>query len=123
MGNVRVIRKTNGKIVVQHRPDGVYDDSTLPPSMTPADIASSTEVDESQLADVTDTHAQLDVVGGALVKDLTVLPLKQRIQDQLDAGEVMLNGIDADASVPADTKKYIQALCKVLNIGSYKLSS
>lgn len=122
MPNVRVIKRIDGVIQVQHRPDEIYSDATLPPGTAPADVGASIVIDASQLADVTDTQVQLDIVNAALTKDLTQKPIREELMDRKSAADVVLGGLDADAAVSEDVKRYLRALCDWVNAGPNKVS-
>lgn len=122
MPNVRVIKRIDGVIQVQHRPDEVYSDATLPSGTAPADVVASVVVDASQLADVTDTQVQLDIVNDSLTKDLTRKPVREELMDRKSAADVVLGGLEADVAVSEDVKKYLRALCEWVNAGPNKVS-
>lgn len=122
MPNVRVIKRNDGVIQVQHRPDEVYTDATLPSGTAPADVAASVIVDASQLAGITDTQVQLDIVNDALTKDLTQKSVRQELRERQTAAETVLAGLEADAAVPEDVKRYFRAICDWVNAGPNKVS-
>lgn len=118
---VRVIKRTDGVVQVQDRPDEVYTDATLPPGTTPADVADSVLVDAAQLADIKDTQVQLNVVSGVLTKDLTQKPVRQELEDRRSTAETTLAGLEADANVPEAMKVYFRALMNWMNAGPNKV--
>lgn len=122
MPNVRVIKRVDGVIQVQHRPDEAYTEATLPSGTTPSDVVAEVVVDASQLADVTDTQVQLDIVNDSLTKDLTQKPVREELMDRRSAADAVLSGLEADATVSEDVKKYLRALCDWVNAGPNKVS-
>ncbi len=119
---VRVIKRVDGVIQVQDRPDEVYTDATLPPGTSPADVADSVLVDAAQLADIQDTQVQLNIVSGALTKDLTQKPVRQELEERRGSAETTLAGLDADPNVPEATKVYFRALMDWMNAGPNRVA-
>jgi hypothetical protein len=122
MAQVRIIKRTDGVIQTQHRADERYDDTTLPPGTTAADVAAETVVDAAELEGVEDAQAQLDIDGDELVRNLEEKPLAQRITEQREAAEAVLQGLDGDADVPEAVRRYLVALRDWLNVGTSCIS-
>ncbi|MFH0901828.1 MAG: hypothetical protein V2A73_14455 [Pseudomonadota bacterium] len=110
MARVRVIKRTDGIIQVQHRGDERYDGATLPRGTTPGDVADQVLVNPADLAGVTDTQVQMDIQDGVLVKHLDRRPAWEDAAESQAQDAVVLAELDADAGVPATTKKYLVAL-------------
>ncbi len=110
MAKVRIIKRTDGIIQVQHRGDERYEDATLPRGTAPGDVAGHVLVDPAELAGVTDTQVQLDIQDGVLVKHLDRRPAWEDAAESQYQAAAVLAELDADAGVPATTKKYLIAL-------------
>lgn len=121
MAKVRIIKRKDGVIQTQHRADERYDDTTLPVGTAPEDVAAQVVVARQELADIEDTQAQLDVVGGRLVKDVARAPLHVELAERRAAAEAILQRLDDDAAVPAAVKTYLVALRDSLNLGPSRL--
>jgi hypothetical protein len=114
MANIRILKRKDGVIVTQHRGDERYDDATLPAGTRPEDVLAELVVPAADLEGVTDVQAQIDVVDGKLVKDTERKPAHERLAERRAAALATLRELDADAAVPAATKRYLVALREAL---------
>jgi len=117
MAKIRVIKRNDGVIQTQHRGDGRYDETTLPPGTTPKDIAAEVIVDADDLAGVEDTQAQIDIAEGRLDKDLARKPLHVELDERRRVAAFVLGDLDKDEAIEPALKKYLVALRDHLNIG------
>ena len=117
MPKVRIIKRTDGVIQTQHRPDERYDESTLPSGTSLDEVDAEALVEADELLDVEDVQAQLDIADGRLVKDLSRKPLTMELGDNRTAAEDVLQGLEEDDEVPGRVKMYLTALRDYLNIG------
>ena len=117
MPKVRIIKRTDGVIQTQHRPDERYDASTLPSGTSLDDVDAETLVEADELLDVEDVQTQLNVVDGRLVKDLSRKALTVELGENRSAAEAILQGLEEDDEVPRQVKRYLAALRDYLNIG------
>ncbi|MBN1773603.1 MAG: hypothetical protein JXB32_20235, partial [Deltaproteobacteria bacterium] len=81
-------------------------------------VAAQVVVDAAELADVEDVQAQVDIANGKLVKDLTKPSAQRQAAARRAAAGKTIEGLDADAAVPAAVKPYLAALRDFVGAGA-----
>ena len=116
MAAIRVIKTTDGRMVVQHAPGASYDDSNLP--MPQAQVAATVLSTHEALeqAGVKDP-VQLDIVNGQLVIDTNKPAFADVVASRRQAAIAKLLQLPNDALVTEPVRGYLLALADVLAVG------
>ncbi len=110
---IRVCKLTNGMIATQHLSTDADYDTTPPPAEWV--IAASALVDVAALNDVK-SCCQLDVVGGAVMIDLTKKADWEIAAEKQAAAKTTLAALAADTAVTPEVKTYLNAIMDQLGV-------
>lgn len=116
--NVRLILHTSGRIIVDHRADGVYDATNYPvPLGEVADVA-TIAANDATFKQVNDVDRQVTIVGSAAVINLAATPnrILEMVGAQISANTAMdsLDGWGAGDFNHPNVKTYLEAIADLM---------
>jgi hypothetical protein len=116
MTTIRVIKTTTQRIITQHVPSELYDDTTLPISKNEVLAEALASHEALNAAGIVDA-AQLDIVGGQLTIDATKPAFVRTAAARRQAAVDKISTLPGDGAVPQPIRDYLLAIVDVLGVG------